>query len=312
MIIQDRIYGEFDIKEPVLTELIKSKPVQRLKKISQFGIPNQYYFLKGYSRYEHSVGVMLLLRKLGASLDEQIAGLLHDVSHYAFSHVADWVFDNIEDEDHQDKILTDFIGKSGIKPILKKYGFDYKIISNLSRYKILEREIPELCVDRIDYVLREFEFWSNREKLNYCLNNLTVIDNRTVFKNKKAAQIFGRYFLKCQIKHWSSIQAMTGYYFLSNLLKKSLEKNIIKLDDFLDFEEIIIRKLEKSKDPEIIEMMKILATQQYINHKIDENIKKKFRYADPKFIQNNKIFTLSRVDKQFANLIEKYRLLNRN
>ena len=37
---------------------------------------------------------MLLIKKLGGSVEEQIAGLLHDVSHTAFSHVIDYVFDN--------------------------------------------------------------------------------------------------------------------------------------------------------------------------------------------------------------------------
>lgn len=65
--------------------------MQRLKGISQFRIPDKYYFKDNYSRFEHSIGVMVLLGKLGASQEEQIAGLLHDVSHKAFSHVYDWV-----------------------------------------------------------------------------------------------------------------------------------------------------------------------------------------------------------------------------
>jgi len=50
------------------------------------------------TRFDHSVGVMLLIRKLGAGsspasalLKEQVAALLHDVSHTAFSHVIDYV-----------------------------------------------------------------------------------------------------------------------------------------------------------------------------------------------------------------------------
>lgn len=84
MTVFDKIYGREDIKEPVLQELLKTEPVLRLKGISQFGMPNRYYPFKGFSRYEHSVGVMLLLGRLGASVEEQVAGLLHDVSHLRF------------------------------------------------------------------------------------------------------------------------------------------------------------------------------------------------------------------------------------
>ena len=94
--IFDKIYGTYKITSPVIIKLLKSSPVQRLKKIAQFGVPDQLYHLKGYSRYDHSVGVFLLLRKLEASELEQIAGLLHDVSHTAFSHVIDYVYNMSE------------------------------------------------------------------------------------------------------------------------------------------------------------------------------------------------------------------------
>ena len=104
MKINDLVYGEEEIGEQVLIELINSSAIQRLKEISQFGLPEEYHHRKVFSRYAHSVGVLILLRRLGADLDEQIAGLLHDVSHTAFSHVIDWVLENSE-ENYQDKII---------------------------------------------------------------------------------------------------------------------------------------------------------------------------------------------------------------
>ncbi len=100
MIIYDDIYGEFEV-EKVLEELIFSDPVQRLKGIHQGGasyLVNQKW---NETRLDHSIGVMLLIRKLGGSLEEQIAGLLHDVSHTAFSHVIDFVFENKEEDYHE-------------------------------------------------------------------------------------------------------------------------------------------------------------------------------------------------------------------
>ena len=41
--------------------------------------------------FEHSLGVYLLLRRLGADRREQVAGLLHDISHTAFSHAVDFL-----------------------------------------------------------------------------------------------------------------------------------------------------------------------------------------------------------------------------
>ncbi|MGC8537910.1 MAG: HD domain-containing protein, partial [Candidatus Micrarchaeia archaeon] len=100
MQVSDPVYGGFEIENEAIIDLMKSKPMERIKHISQQGIPREFNF-KGatnHGRYEHCVGVMLLLRKLGASDEEQIAGLLHDVSHTAFSHTADMVFGSYADQ----------------------------------------------------------------------------------------------------------------------------------------------------------------------------------------------------------------------
>jgi HD superfamily phosphohydrolase len=44
---------------------------------------------------------MLLIWRLGGSLREQLAGLLHDVSHAAFSHLIDHVLDVAEEDYHE-------------------------------------------------------------------------------------------------------------------------------------------------------------------------------------------------------------------
>ena len=124
LIIKHKIYGQVKITEPVLIELIKSPALQRLKKIEQHGTwqlhkdyKQSYYF----SRYTHSIGVMLLLRKFNASVEEQLHGLLHDVSHTVFSHVADFLFgDDPSKHDYQDNRLDKAFELQGINKILKK------------------------------------------------------------------------------------------------------------------------------------------------------------------------------------------------
>jgi HD superfamily phosphohydrolase len=91
LVIYDEHYGEYEI-EDVLIELLHTKPVQRLKKVHQAGAAYLVNNEWNTTRYEHSIGTMLLVKKLGGTVEEQIASLLHDISHTAFSHVVDFVF----------------------------------------------------------------------------------------------------------------------------------------------------------------------------------------------------------------------------
>lgn len=66
IIYQDRVYGDFKITETVLIDLIHSQAVQRLHGILQHGITGLLGITRKTSRFEHSMGVMLLVRRLGA------------------------------------------------------------------------------------------------------------------------------------------------------------------------------------------------------------------------------------------------------
>src|SRR3989344_4394896 len=119
--LHDALYGSFSITSPLILELIASRPLQRLKGITQFGIPNEFNSVESFSRFDHCVGVMLLLKKLGAIEAEQIAGLLHDVSHTAFSHTIDWVVGTGMKEDYQDSQHETYILTTKIPEILQRH-----------------------------------------------------------------------------------------------------------------------------------------------------------------------------------------------
>lgn len=67
VIVKDQIYGAEKISSPAVIAPLRSPVAQRLKKISQFVVPNEYYHLKNISRFEYGAGVMILLKRLGAS-----------------------------------------------------------------------------------------------------------------------------------------------------------------------------------------------------------------------------------------------------
>ena len=126
MEVDDKVYGQTKIEEPVLIELINSSPVQRLKGICQGG-PSKYANNRTVTRYDHSVGVMILLKRLNATIEEQIAGLLHDIPHTAFSHVIDFVFKNDSHEFHE-KFHEKMVMNSEIPSILDRHGIDIDFI----------------------------------------------------------------------------------------------------------------------------------------------------------------------------------------
>ena len=103
----ETFFGNFDVEEPVLIELLESNAMQRLKKINQYGVATFTTHRENYSRYDHSLGVFAILRMNQAPIKEQVAGLIHDVSHTVFSHVGDWIFK----KEYQDKDYQNFISK---------------------------------------------------------------------------------------------------------------------------------------------------------------------------------------------------------
>jgi HD superfamily phosphohydrolase len=305
MKINDRIYGMQEINQKILVELINSKSVQRLKDISQLGMPDEYYHLPGFSRYEHSLGVLILLKNLGARLEEQIAGLLHDVSHPPFSHVIDWAIGDPTKEDYQDKIHEDFLKSSEIPLVLEKHGFDIKFISNYKNFKLLEKQPPSLCADRLDYSLREIGMQKGKNLVRKILGDLSVKESQIVFRTESIAKIFGEGYMQLQTEHWGGDEARSRYYILSNVLNKAFKNNLIGLEDLKKNEEYILRILNNSGDESILNGLNLL--KRGFNIIRDSNgieLKKKFRYVDPEVMVDGAYFPLSKISEEYSSLID--------
>ena len=307
MKIVDRIYGESDAREEVINDLINSKTLQRLKGISQFGMPDEFYHKKGFSRYEHCVGVMLLLNKLGAGLEERIAGLLHDASHTAFSHVIDWVIGDPSKEDYQDGIFIKFIEKSDVPEILDRYKLDYKKICDLEKFSLLENEAPDICADRVDYALREIVGFESPENFKLILNSLINYRRNMVFSLQSAAETFSNGYSRCQREHWAGEQAKARYHVLAGILKKGLELKIISLEDFWKTDYEIINILRDKGDKKIIDGLELLRKGFEVKESNGKNsfaLKKKFRYVDPFVLSGDLLARLSDLSEDYKKSLE--------
>jgi len=284
MEIIDRVYGRHLIEEPVIIELINSKPLQRLKGINQTGASKYAIKRRDVTRFEHSIGVMLLLKMQGASLEEQIAGLLHDTPHTVFSHVIDFVFKNNKHNFHE-KFYEEIITNSEIPSILRKHGFKVKRILDANNFTLLERELPNLCADRIDYTLRDMAAYLPKNKADDYLSNLIVLHDEIIFDNKEAAKAFAEDFLMMDERVWSNPRETALYQILADAIKIALDKGIISEQDLFKEDDEIYKILKESDDEKIKAKIEMLNPKlKIIDNKEDYHFysTNKLRYIDPK------------------------------
>ena len=318
------IYGDLKITEPVILDLINCEAVQRLKEINQFGIKKYASIpLLDYTRYDHSIGVLSLLQKYNASIDEQIAGLLHDVSHTVFSHVGDVLFDITSQEnsyqsniDYQDSIHEWYLKQTDIPKILKKYN---KIIDDIHHksksFLLLERDLPELCADRIEYIL--YEGWISRvlstSDLKLILNNLDFVGKDWVFKDLNSAKKFADLSLFFTKNNWSSDWGGFIYIMGAKALKRSLALGIItEWDVHFSTDDVVWETMNNSDDEILQALLESICNSKHAyklasSKKYDLHIKGKFRGVNPWVLdvsskpKTNRYKRLTELDSEYCN-----------
>ncbi|WP_339179901.1 HD domain-containing protein [Bacillus sp. FSL R5-0560] len=308
MEINDVLYGRHQI-DGVLEELIKSAPVQRLKGVYQGGASFLVNPKWNVTRYEHSIGVMLLIKRLGGTIEEQISGLLHDVSHTAFSHVIDFVFEN-EAEDYHENIFQQVIDQSEIPEILKKHGYDADdLLLNDTRWTLLEQPAPELCADRIDYTLRDMYQYGQitLREAEIFLDHLVVRNGRVFPDGIETAEWFVRVYYKEVIDFFMNPVNVYGYEYLAQTLKAALKHNVIAAEDLLKTDQEVVGILHSSENDEVLRLLEkihphILVKEDDIHY--DFHRKTKMRLIDPTIFFHNEWITSSSVSEHIRKMGE--------
>lgn len=255
----DRVYGPVEISEPVVLELLKSPYLERLKHIDQAGYrplwakpDTELVGPHDHSRFAHSVGVLLLLRKYGASLEEQLAGLIHDVSHSAFSHCIDYVLEggSESEHDHQDNIHETFLASSDIPAIIRKHGFDYDSIKDDRNFPLKERSLPDLCADRIDYSLRTAVIFGeiSQAEAGELLAKLEVRNNDWVFTDSSIAERYAELFRRLNVIYYSNLISGVMFRTVGDTLKHALRSGYVSQADLYTTDGEVIAKIKNRLD----------------------------------------------------------------
>jgi hypothetical protein len=286
MTINDRVYGEINIIEPVLLELINTKAMQRLKEVSQDGATHLIQPARNVTRYEHSLGVWYLAQYFHCSLKEQIACLLHDISHTAFSHVIDCLMKTVE-QDYAEKLTKQFVKNTEIPEILNKFKIRFEDIFNKNNFPLLNNELPDISFDRLDYFLRDavtLNFLPLSVSKSY-LMNLSVDSNVLYFSDLSFAANFSILFMNCSRLCWTDPTGVGSYYLLAEAMRLGLAMNLISEADFYNSEISLLTKLRKGRNSQINTLLDRLSPGKEFINSTKESAeffgKIKSRFVDP-------------------------------
>lgn len=173
-VIKDPIHNIIEVEGKIL-DLLDTRVMQRLRRVKQLGTACLVYPAAEHSRFTHSLGVYHIAKKISERLsykgkDEkliiQMAGLLHDVGHTAFSHTLEKVLKDILKEEgahckrfhheefgariiQEDREIRRIISQTqrdAICDILKKRYEDNIAVAMIS---------SQLDADRLDFLLRD-------------------------------------------------------------------------------------------------------------------------------------------------------------
>ena len=286
----DNIYGAFDIAG-VLEELIQTQVFQRLKRIHQGGAIFLIQPNINHTRFEHSIGVLFLIRKLGGRIEEQIAGLLHDISHTAFSHLVDYVLD-IEEEDYHEKRFEEVLRDEEVMSVLKRHGFDPNQFLDMEQYPLLEYPLPSLSADRIDYTLRDlFQIGViSQKEIDWFLTGLVVFENRIVLASVEHAQWFQEKYDYLVSDYFGAKQNIAVNLLMKKLIKDCLEKGNITESDFHQDDFYLLEKINRFTNVQL----RISA----INNQVmtTEKLNTKKRSINPEVLVNNRVIRFLDMD----------------
>jgi HD superfamily phosphohydrolase len=250
----DRVYGDVSVDDPGVLALIACPTFQRLKGIRQAGPSALAFPFKTVTRYEHSLGVYTLLGRLGADRSERIAGLLHDISHTAFSHAVDFVFAS-EEQDHHEGLKPEFLCRPDITKALRDFGFEPSSFFDDSVYPLLEQPLPKLCADRLDYFFRDSLACgvSTPDQVDGWLASLTVVGTTIAFTNEARAAEAAERFAAMNQDWWAGPTEAYIYNEFAEALQQAFRLRVLTREDLFEDDAHVLERLATSPDPRIAE-----------------------------------------------------------
>jgi HD superfamily phosphohydrolase len=310
----ETIWGE-RVTDPssIVLEVIQSPIMERLKDVDQSGPPR--YFgprLPGFSRFEHCIGVWIIAKKAKAGIKEQIASLLHDVSHIVFSHVSNYLFiinsnnsiNKYVKRSYQEMSHISYLQRTNILQLIGKHGFTIADldVTNVSYTSFNSRGI--IGADIIHYNVHTAVLFGifSKSEAREIINGLKFENEKWFFLSRDLAKKFAEASVYLTKNFWGAKWNTSMNIHLAMALERALKIKLIKYGDLYSTDTIIMNRLVKNQD-RVIQMFlqqcrqpvdRILG-QRYTT----ERFTPKFCGVDPYVFESGKLKKLSELDSAF-------------
>ena len=305
MLYNDPIYGPVSIQEPVLLDLMESQVMRRLQGVLQSGITAVLGINAPTTRFEHSVGVMLLVRRLGASLEEQIAALLHDASHTAFSHVIDYVLNGHKSQGYHEEVKEAYLAASDIPAILARHGYKiWRTFLQEQNFPLLEQPAPALCADRLDYFFRDSQSLGLASSTDVAgaLQHTVSFNGRIVVDDLETARWMAATYMAADEASWANFREVGLYELTARAIRTALQAGYLSEQDFWLTDVDLWEKLQSFQLPAIQEQVRLISPQtrfEWDPASPTFQVSTKLRTIDPDVLIDDNLLPLSQVDPAF-------------
>lgn len=240
-----------------LLEFMQTKEMQRLKDVGM-NCGCEYTNLKtfrkcqSYSRFDHSVGVGLIVWHFTGDIKQSVAGLLHDIATPVFAHTIDFLNgDYIKQESTEDETENIIKNSAEIVHLLEKYNLKIADVSDYHIYPIADNDTPRLSADRLEYSLGNMLNYGfvDIDKIKKYYQHIYVNQkqNELAFNDLNIAIAFTKDVFQTS-KVYICDEDRYAMQSLAMLLKNAMNDGIICYDDLYLNEKSVIQKLTGSKE----------------------------------------------------------------
>ncbi len=242
-------------KPAFLEDYLALPPLARLRDVGmncgcEYTSFTRFRGLAPYSRYDHSLGVALIVWRFTGDRAQALAGLLHDVATPVFAHVVDFMRgDYLRQEATEDGTEAIIAGSAELQALLRRDGLTTADVCDYHRYPIADNDSPRLSADRLEYTLGNavnygFCALDEAARLYGDLRVGTGEDGRPelAFARAECAERFANVALECA-KVYVSDEDRLSMQYLAELMKAAVERGIIAEEDLYATEPEVIAKL---------------------------------------------------------------------